>query len=173
MSSELLLLVSSISWNSCMIVLQCTQSILYCSTFISHDYYYIPVNSHTIHQLHTLTHTLLTALFPGLPRQAGTRNVKPMWIFLKQETVSGSVISWATCKSASRSRQITMSVPHHTKFFTGWMPFLPPNQQRQSTAGNTLYISYQYSYSALCFFSVLALLVDKNGIQSIKRTKCK
>jgi len=25
-----------------------------------------------------------------------------------------------------------MPVPHHS-VFTGWMPFLPPNQQRQST----------------------------------------
>jgi len=40
----------------------------------------------------------------------------------------------AICKSASRSRQITMPVPHHS-FFTGRMPFLPPNQQRQSTEG--------------------------------------
>jgi len=23
-----------------------------------------------------------------------------------------------------------------TQFFTGWMPFLPPKQQRQSTEGN-------------------------------------
>ena len=42
--------------------------------------------------------------FPGLPRWAGTRKVKPIWILLKQETVSGSGISWAVCKSASRSR---------------------------------------------------------------------
>ena len=81
------------------------------------------------------THTRLTALFPGLPGWAGTRKVKPIWILLKQETVSGSGISWAICKSASRSRQITMPVPHHSSFFTGWMPFLPPNQQRQSTEG--------------------------------------
>ena len=39
------------------------------------------------------------------------------------------------CKSASRSRQITTPVPHHSKFFTGRMPFLSPNQQRQSTEG--------------------------------------
>jgi len=26
---------------------------------------------------------------------------------------------------------------HHSKFFTGRMPFLPPNQQRQSTEGST------------------------------------
>ena len=35
---------------------------------------------------------------------------------MKQETVSGSGISWAMCKSASRSRQTTTSEPHH-KFF--------------------------------------------------------
>jgi len=34
-----------------------------------------------------------------------------IWILLKQEAVSGSGISWATCKSAPRSRQIT--TPHH------------------------------------------------------------
>ena len=83
----------------------------------------------------THTHyTRLTALCPGLPRWAGTRKVKPVWILLKQETVSGSGISWAIWKSAPRSRQITMPVPHHS-VFTGRMPFLPPNQQRQSTEG--------------------------------------
>ena len=37
----------------------------------------------------------LTASFPGQPVRAGTRKVKPIWILLKQETVSGSGISWA------------------------------------------------------------------------------
>ena len=73
------------------------------------------------------------APFPGLPGLAGTRKVKPIWILLKQETVSGSGISWAICKSAPRPRQITTPKPHHS-FFTGRMPFLPPNQQRQSTS---------------------------------------
>ena len=51
------------------------------------------------HHTHTRTHTRLTALCPGLPRGwAGTRKVKPIWILLKQETVSGSGISWAICK---------------------------------------------------------------------------
>jgi len=62
---------------------------------------------------HTHTHTRLMALFPGLPGRASTRKVKPIWILLKQETVSGSGISWAICKSAPRSRQITTPVPHH------------------------------------------------------------
>ena len=61
--------------------------------------------------------TCLTALFPGLPRWAGTRKVKPIWILLKQETVSGSGISSAICKSAPRSRQITTPAPHHSVFY--------------------------------------------------------
>jgi len=85
-------------------------------------------NTHT----HTHTHTHLTTLCLGLPRWAGTRKEKPIWILLKQETVSGSGISWAICKSAQRSRQITTPVPDHS-VFTGRMLFLPPNQQYQST----------------------------------------
>ena len=50
-------------------------------------------------------HARLTAIFPGLPRWAGNRKVKPIWILLKQETVSGSGISWAICKYAPCSRQ--------------------------------------------------------------------
>jgi len=46
-------------------------------------------------------------------------------------TVSGSGISWTVCKSASRSRQITMPVPHHS-VFTGQMPFLPPLQKDEA-----------------------------------------
>ena len=41
---------------------------------------------------------------------------KPIWILLKQETVSGSGISWAVCKSAPRSRQITTPAPHRSVF---------------------------------------------------------
>jgi len=78
------------------------------------------------------------ALCPGLPRWASTRKVKPIWILLKQETASGSGISWAIGKSAPRSRQMTM-IPT-TQFFTGQMPFLPPNQQRQSTESINLNI---------------------------------
>ena len=60
------------------------------------------------------THSRLTAFCPGLPGWAGTRKVKPIWIFLKQEIVSSSGISWAICKSALRSRQTTTPAPHHS-----------------------------------------------------------
>jgi len=36
---------------------------------------------------------------------------------MKQETVSGSGISWAICKFAPRSRQITLPGPHHSVFY--------------------------------------------------------
>jgi len=67
----------------------------------------------SIINLTTHTHIRLTALFPG-PGWPGTRKVKPIWILLKQETVNGSGISWAICKSATRSRQITTPAPHHS-----------------------------------------------------------
>jgi len=88
---------------------------------------------------HTTTPHAFNGPFPGLARWAGTRKVKPIGILLKQETVSGSGISWAICKSAPRCRQITTPAPHHSEFFTGRTPFLPPNQQRQGTEGNALF----------------------------------
>jgi len=62
---------------------------------------------------------------------------------MNQETVSGSGISWAICKSTSLQTDNHASTPplsfyrpdcHHS-VFTGRMPFLLPNQQRQSTEG--------------------------------------
>ena len=61
--------------------------------------------------------TRLTAVCPGLSGSACTRKVKPIWILLKQETVSGSGISWAICKPAPCSRQITTPAPHHSVFY--------------------------------------------------------
>ena len=95
---------------------------------------------------YTHTHLFVTALCPGLPGWAGTRKVNQSGFHLKQETVSGSGISWAICKSAPLSRQITTPAPRHSVFFTGRIPFLPPNQQRQSTEGNYFVYILQYIY---------------------------
>ena len=51
---------------------------------------------------HTHTHPF-NGPFSGTPGWAGTRKVKPIWILLEQEAVSGSGIRWAICKSASHS----------------------------------------------------------------------
>ena len=63
------------------------------------------------------THTRLTALFPGLPGWAGTRKVKPIWILLKQERVSGGGISWAYASLHLAPDRITTPAPHHSVFY--------------------------------------------------------
>jgi len=65
--------------------------------------------------------------YPGEPAP------EPIWILLKQETMSSSGISLV--KSAPCRRQITTPAPHHS-VFTGRMLFLPHNQQHQSTEGS-------------------------------------
>jgi len=72
--------------------------------------------------MHTHTHTH----YPG----------ELIWILLKQETVSGSGISWAICKSAHCSRQITMPAPLHSVFYKP--DALPtPNKEHQSSEGTS------------------------------------
>ena len=61
-----------------------------------------------------------------MSRWAGTRKVKPIWILLKQETVSGSGVSWAICKSAPCSRQITTPAPHHSVCLQAGCPSCRP-----------------------------------------------
>ena len=78
---------------------------------------YSDISTSEVTTLWCYTHTRLTAVYPGLPRWASTRKVKPIWILLKQETVSSSGISWAICKSAPRSRQITAPALHHSVFY--------------------------------------------------------
>ena len=73
----------------------------------------ISYNTHT--HTHTHTHPFYSPLdfvrdYPGEPV------TEPIWILLKQETVSGSGISWALCKSEPRPRQINMPAPT-TQFF--------------------------------------------------------
>ena len=82
--------------------------------------------------------------------EASTRKVKQIWILLKQETASGSGTSWAICKSASRSRQITMPASHPS-FFTDRMPFLPPNQQCHSDQTECSFLPQLPKFFTLCY----------------------
>jgi len=82
----------------------------------------------------THTHTTVLLLFcnlSGTTRVSRYQKGKTKLDLLEQEIVSGSGICWAICKSAPRPRQPRQHPT--TQFFTGRMPFLPPNQQRQST----------------------------------------
>ena len=69
---------------------------------------------------YTHTHAHLTAVCPGLRTWAGTRKVKPMQVYTSLQT------------------DIHTSTPQ-LSFFTGQVPFLPPNQQHQSTKGTVWY----------------------------------
>ena len=80
--------------------------------FVSNRLLLLMIGAHCTH-----THTCLMALCSGLPGWTGTRKKKPIWILLKQETMSGSGISWAICKSAPQSRQTTTPVPYHSVFY--------------------------------------------------------
>ena len=93
--------------------------------------------------VYTHTHTTVLLLFWNMSRttwvsryQKGkTWQVKTNLDLLEQEIVSGSGICWAICKVCTSSQTTTQHPT--TQFFTGRMPFLPPNQQRQSTEGKT------------------------------------
>jgi len=62
--------------------------------------------------LHADTHTHpFNGPLSGTTQVGRYQKVKPIWILLKQETVIGSGISWAICKSAPRSRQNHSSTP--------------------------------------------------------------
>ena len=96
------------------------------------------LNANKVKQCVTNTHPF-NGLLSGTTRVSRYQKGKPVWILLKQETVSVSGISWAIGKTAPCSRQTTTPAPHHS-VFPGRMPFLLPNQQRQSTGGKQRYI---------------------------------
>jgi len=91
---------------------------------------------------HTHTHTTILLLFWNMSgttrvsryQKGKTRKVKTNLDLLEQETVSSSGIRQAICKSVPHPRQPRQHPTY--QFFTGLMPFMPPNQQHQSTKGN-------------------------------------
>ena len=115
------------------------------------------------------------ALCPGLPGWAGTRKVRPIWILLKQETVSGSGISWTICKSAHRSRQLTTPAPHHSVFYRP--DALPAAQPTASKHWRQFTVQYctQHSTNQPTNQSGLTFLVPAHpgnpGQRAIKRAR--
>ena len=84
----------------------------------------------------THTHTF-NGPFSRTTRVSWYQKGEPIWILLKQETVSGSGISWAICKSAPCSRQTTTPAPHHSVYYRpDALPAAQPTASKQSTEGN-------------------------------------
>jgi len=78
--------------------------------------------------------------------------------------VSGGGIIWAICKCAPRLRNITTPAPS-THFLTGWIPFLPPNQQHQSTEDINLWTNWclTQTWGVLTHFDNLYTVFQKIG----------
>jgi len=106
---------------------------------------------------HAHTHKRLTALCPGLPGSPGTRKVKPIWILLKQDTVSGSGISWAICKPAPRTRQTTPCQHPTTQFLQAGCPSCRPTNSVKA-----LKALYTFSYT-WCENNLKHVSAQKNG----------
>ena len=96
------------------------------------------------------TQTHLMAFSRNTPRWAGIRKVKPIWILLKEETVSGSGINWVT---GSRSRHLTTPAPTTAgRWWAGGAAHCPPHplssvtglQQRAIRA----VLRYRYGHSS-------------------------
>ena len=127
---------------------------------------------------HTHTYHRLTALCPRLPGWAGNRKEKSIWILLKQETVSGSGIHWAICKSAPRSRQITMPAPHCSVFYRpDALPATQPtvskhwrHQQNENRKAFTSRQNFQTNVTVLCLHIMASKRWRERGIYT-KRLK--
>ena len=105
------------------------------------------INSHITHM-----HTCLMALCPGQPRWAGSRKVKPIWILLKQETVSGR----------------TTPAPHHSVFLqTGYPSCQPTNSIKALKALNShikiakFIEKYDFKYLPVSFQTLNILTTEK------------
>jgi len=86
-----------------------------------------------LHVLKTYSHTNnhFTALFPGPPRWAIARR-EPLDFMVQGKIDRGR----HTIRLGATPSGLISAHLYQTQIFTGKMPFLPPNQQRQSTEGN-------------------------------------
>jgi len=72
------------------------------------------------------------AIFPGEPGLAGTR-MSPFWMLLELRMMEVVVITGAIRRAKLQSNRQHQQTS--TQLLTGWMPFLSPNKQCQSTEG--------------------------------------
>jgi len=84
-------------------------------------------HTHTRQSVHLHTHTHpFTGPLSGTTPVSRYQKGKTIWILLEHETVSGSGIRRATCKSAARSRQMTTPAPHCSVFLQPGCPSCRP-----------------------------------------------
>jgi len=92
--------------------------------------------THTRTNTHTHTHTCLTAPLSGTTRVSRYQKGKTNLDFTEARDSE-----WQSYQLGHMQVCTSLQTDNHAStpplsFFTGRMPFLPPNQQRQSTEGN-------------------------------------
>jgi len=75
----------------------------------------------------TTNDTRLTAIFPRQPKLAGTR-MSPFWILLELRMME-VVVTTGAVRCAELQSNCHHQQTNSNTLFTGWMPFLSPNQQ--------------------------------------------
>ena len=97
---------------------------------------------------------LFNAHFPGQTGQGGTR-MSPFWILFElrmMEAVVKTGVAWhANLQSNRHHNQI------NTNFFTGRVPFLSPNEQRQSSEEKVSHSTDLFTPSSPGYISTLSL----------------
>ena len=71
--------------------------------------------------------------------------------------MSGRGISWAICKSAPRSRQITMPAPHHLFFLQAGCPTCRPTNSVKAMKASTV-LAYELSNRKVCMLLIIVLI---------------
>jgi len=95
----------------------------------------------------------------SLTHSLGTKTIKPIWILLKQETVGGSGISWAICKSAPHYRQIPVPAPHHTIFLQTGCPSCHPTNSIKALKETTNRFCNKYTVIITCTVVMVVVIM--------------
>ena len=120
-----------------------------------HDCFYWCAFTHT----HTHTHThLFNGPFSGTTCVSRYQKGKTNLDFTEARDSEWQWHQLGHMQVCISLQTVTMPVPHHSSFFTGRMPFLPPNQQRQSTEGIDAHPEAinNYKYWTLLFYCDLS-----------------
>ena len=91
-------------------------------------------STHACTHTHTHTHTF-NGPFSGTTRVSWYQKGKTNLDFTAARDSEWQWHRWAVCKSAPRSRQITMPAPHHSVYLQARCPSCHPTDKRQSTEG--------------------------------------
>jgi len=105
---------------------------------------------------------LFHALFSRTTWVSRHQKGKPFWILLEQEMMGWQWLQLDHMQIICTSLQTDNHTSTHHSIFTGRMPFLPPNPQRQSTEGMDVKVNQYAKYCSQRSF-IMAALSNRAG----------